>query len=58
MGTCCSAHLQDMIRDYIPNSENGAVTVRLMRTPALELTPEKCKYCTAEGEFQVSYHPK
>ncbi len=63
MGTCCGAHLQTKIRDYVKNAQNGAVTVTLIENPKLEFKPKgpltsRCDYCKAPAEFTCSYYPK
>lgn len=55
MGTVCSAHLACTVREYAPNAENGAVTVRVVENPGYG---QKCVYCNAPNEFEVSYYPK
>jgi len=48
MGTCCSAHLVDKVRDYSQHAKDKTVTVIHKKT-------QKCDYCNAPGEFVVSY---
>ena len=55
MGTCCDAHLTTKVREYIPNAQNGAVTVSIVENPPGYIT---CDYCKANAEFSVSYYPK
>jgi len=69
MGTCCIAHLATMVQNYALNAENGAVTVKNVRTRTQKLlvrdslppTMNKivfCTYCQAPSEFEVSYYAK
>ena len=33
MGTCCAVCLVTKVRDYAPNAQNGAITVRIIENP-------------------------
>ena len=59
MGTCCSAHLVAKVNEYIPNAQNGSVTVQLGQQSANPVDSHaKCDYCNALAEFVVSYYSK
>lgn len=63
MGTSCAAHLASMIRDFVPNAENGAITVKVVENSYERFVPPAdggyvCHYCGAPAEFDVSYYPQ
>lgn len=58
MGTCCEAHLTVKVRTYIPNAQNGSVTVKLVENPPPPVGRLSCDYCKAPAEFSVSYFSK
>lgn len=51
MGACCSAHLVDMVSNYMEQSGNRMVFV--VRFKGDESVT--CDYCGAPAEFVVSY---
>ena len=56
MGTCCAAHLAAKVRDYAPNAENGAVTVKVVENPPKGATHQACGFVLGRTErFETGY---
>ena len=55
MGLTCESHLADKVRSYMPDAENGAVTVQFFDGVGRSMC---CDYCKAHATFVVSYSPK
>ena len=54
MGCCCAAHLLTKVTEYLRQSKDNKVEVRLLLTPANVERPV-CDYCNAKAEYSVSY---